>query len=181
MKSHRRNTRHTTHLDGFPSKVCIIRERHPLQGQMLEVLGWTHRNESLHLTLVLPDGTRSLIPADWTDLDITKTQNRQSTNRRLTKSVLASICHLLHARKIVDALLCRMDASTHVHTNASKEESKRVSTNRSLARSAPIATNPRHLAKPRSTRADKAHRSLGQADQQSRLSRSSQPNSGEKP
>ena len=148
---------------------------------MLQVLGWTHRDAILHLTLVLPDGTRSLIPADWTDLDIIKRKKHQTTNRQLTKRVLGSICHLLHARKIVDALLCRMDSSTQIHTNTSKEESKRVSTNRSLARSAQNATNVRHLAKPRSTRADNAHRSVGQADQQSRLSRSSQPNSGEKP
>jgi hypothetical protein len=61
-----------THLDGFPSKVRILRERHPLQGQSLEVLGWAQRNESLHLTLVLPDGTRSFIPAQWTDLEISR-------------------------------------------------------------------------------------------------------------
>lgn len=96
-----------------------------MQGQILEVLGWTHRNESLHLTLVLPDGTRSFIPAEWTDLDIPDTQNRQSTNRRPTKEVLGSICHFLHVRKMVDALMCKMDSSKHVHTNTSKEENKR--------------------------------------------------------
>ena len=159
-----RKTRHTTHIDGFPSKVRIIRERHPLQGQTLELLGWNHRNDSLHLTLVLPDGTRSFIPAEWTDLDIPDIQNRQSANRPLTKTVLGSICHLLHARKIVDALLCKMDSSKHVPTNTSKEEYKRASTTGPLARPAQSASGAGHLAKPRPAAASKAHRSIGQAD-----------------
>jgi hypothetical protein len=46
----------------FSLKSRIIRERHPLQGKILEVLGWSHRNDSLHLTPVLPDGTDHLIP-----------------------------------------------------------------------------------------------------------------------
>ena len=94
--------RHTTHLDGFPQSVKVIRNRHPLQGQSLEVLGWIHRNGILHLTLVLPDGSRSLIPADWTDLNEC---NSTPTGRRLASNVIATTSHLLHARKIVDALL----------------------------------------------------------------------------
>jgi hypothetical protein len=127
-----------------------------LQGQSLEVLGWNHRNDILHLALVLPDGTRSFIPAQWTDLDITDTQNRQSTNRRPTKKVLGSICHLLQARKIVDALLCKMDLS--------KEENKRASTIEPLAKPAQSASGAGHLAKPRPTAASKAHRGTGQAN-----------------
>ncbi len=151
-----------------------------MQGQNLEVLGWAHRNEILHLALVLPDGSRSFIHAEWTDLDIADTQNRQSANRRPTKRVLGSICHLLHVRKIVDALLCKMDSSKHVHTNTSKEESKRASTNESLARPAESASGAGHLAKPRPTGASKAHSRSGQTDWQSGLSRESQPNSGGK-
>jgi hypothetical protein len=143
-----------------------------LQGQTLELLGWNHRNDSLHLTLVLPDGTRSFIPAQWTDLDITDTQNRQFTNRRPAEKVLGSICHLLHARKIVDALLCKIDPS--------KEENNRASTTEPLAPPAQSASGAGHMAKPRQTTASKAHRSIGQADSQSGLSKRSQPNSGEK-
>jgi hypothetical protein len=152
-----------------------------LQGQTLEVLGWNHRNESLHLTLVLPDGTRSFIPAQWTDLDITATQNRRSANKRPTKKVLGSICHLLHARKIVDALLGKMDSSKHVHPNTSKEESKRASTTEPLAKPSQGASGAGHLAKLRPTAASKAHRSISQTDSQSGLSTTSQPSSGAKP
>jgi len=35
---------------------------------VLDVLGHIHRNGILHLNLILPDGTRSLIPVAWTDL-----------------------------------------------------------------------------------------------------------------
>jgi hypothetical protein len=143
-----------------------------LQGQSLEVLGWNHRNDSLHLTLVLPDGTRSFIPAHWTDLDIADIQNRQSKNRRPTKKVLGSICHLLHARKIVDALLCKIDPS--------KEENNRASTTEPLAPPAQSTSDAGHMAKPQPTTASKAHRSIGQAYSQSGVSTKSQPSSGEK-
>src|SRR3989442_9965227 len=61
-----RTTRHTTHhhLDGYPDRVTVVRDRHPFEGQTLELLGWSHRHGSLYLLLVLPDGTRSLIPAN---------------------------------------------------------------------------------------------------------------------
>jgi hypothetical protein len=48
--------------------VRIVRPKHPLEGQTLGVLGWSHRQGRLHLLLVLPDGSRSFIPAAWTDL-----------------------------------------------------------------------------------------------------------------
>ena len=35
----------------------------------MDLLGWMHRHGSLELLLVLPDGTKSLIPAEWTDLE----------------------------------------------------------------------------------------------------------------
>ncbi len=48
--------------------VIITRPRHPLQGQPLAVLGRMRRHGQDELLLVLPDGSKSLVPASWTDL-----------------------------------------------------------------------------------------------------------------
>ena len=49
------------------TSVVITRPRHPLQGKSLRVLGGMRRHGRLELLLVLPDGSKSLIPAAWTD------------------------------------------------------------------------------------------------------------------
>jgi hypothetical protein len=51
------------------SVVRITRARHPIRGQQLPVLGQRRRQGQLELLLVLPDGSKSLIPAAWTDVD----------------------------------------------------------------------------------------------------------------
>lgn len=43
-------------------------EHHLFEGQALKLLGWSHRSGRLHLLPILPDESRSLIPAEWTDL-----------------------------------------------------------------------------------------------------------------
>src|SRR5215213_2230642 len=61
--STRTKPRHITHLDCLPPTVTITRSHHPLVGHALEVLGWQRRQGRLRLTLVLPDGSKSLVPA----------------------------------------------------------------------------------------------------------------------
>ena len=72
----------------------------------------------LQLTLVLPDGSRSLIPAAWTDLA------SPSDDRPSSGGVLGSLADLLHARKVVDSLLHKFDASEA--TIPVKEERRRA-------------------------------------------------------
>lgn len=48
--------------------ATVTRERHPLQGRALRVLGRMRRHGRLELLLELPDGSKCLIPAAWTDL-----------------------------------------------------------------------------------------------------------------
>jgi hypothetical protein len=43
--------------------VTILRERHPFEGRILQVMSTIHRRGILLLLVVLPDGSRSLIPA----------------------------------------------------------------------------------------------------------------------
>jgi hypothetical protein len=143
-----------------------------LQGKKLDLLGWHHRHGKLQLTLVLPDGTKSFIPAAWTDLDTGKVQDRQSTHKQSTAKVLGSIFHLLHARKIVDALLRKLDSSEQVQGNVLKEENKRATTTRTLEQSGKNTYGARHLGRlgPKGTK--NCNRSTGKIDQQSSSSKS---------
>lgn len=71
------------------------------------VLGWTHRRGARHLVLVHPDGTRSLIPASWTDLVPDEAAARGAHEGEAT---LASVAQLLRMRVVIDALLRRLPA-----------------------------------------------------------------------
>ena len=55
-----------THVE-VPQFVRIVRPRHAFEGQDLEVFSHTTREGRLILILILPDGSRSMIPAAWTD------------------------------------------------------------------------------------------------------------------
>ena len=49
--------------------VTLTRRRHPFEGRPLPVLGSMLRHGALELLVVLPDGSKRLIPAAWTDLE----------------------------------------------------------------------------------------------------------------
>ena len=171
-RPYRRKLRHTTHIEGFPSKVTILRDHHPLQGQSLELFSWLHRNGTLLLTLVLPDGSRSLIPAAWTDLDMNPAKARQTLppdNRPSTSATIGSFLHLLHARKVVDSLLRKIDSSEQVPLIPSKEERERATPTRPLARSRKTDPGTEHLGNPRPQHAKTDHRHTVQVDQQGGL------------
>jgi hypothetical protein len=59
----------------------------------------------VHWVLILPDGSRSLIPAEWTEVG----SSTQAVNQ--TPSNLASLEDLLRLRSIVDALQRRATGS----------------------------------------------------------------------
>src|ERR1700746_2831045 len=105
---HRRKSLHTTHLRDISSSVTILRERHPFEGRSLQVMGAIKRRGILLLLAVLPDGSRSLIPASWTNWEAAEAANVLSAPRCEQRApCLASLADLLHARVIVDALLSR--------------------------------------------------------------------------
>ena len=105
-----RKPRHTTHHHHLPERVTIIRSHHPFEARSLEVLSKIHRNGRLYLVLILPDGSKSVIPVEWTDY-ASVTQPRQAASAQ-NRAVLGSIEDLLHARAITDALLNRLVAPT---------------------------------------------------------------------
>jgi len=61
------------------------------------------------LLVVLPDGSRSLIPAGWTDWKATEVADQPSLSmpQQHREPCLAPLTDLLHLRVIVDALLGR--------------------------------------------------------------------------
>src|SRR5437867_10127997 len=95
-----RTPRHTTHLRNLPERLTIIRPHHPFEGQSLSVLRRSHRQGRLYFVLILPDGSKSLIPAAWTDFD---SPARPAGDQQL----VGSLEGLLHLRSLVDALLGR--------------------------------------------------------------------------
>jgi len=141
-------------------------------------MGWTHRHGSLHLTLVLPDGTRSLIPALWTDLDQTEKHNLPSDKPQSAPSLIGSISHLLHARKIVDALLRKLDSPEQISRSASKEESTRGETTKVLARSSKHISKTADLGQSESPAPRNSHRFISQANQQNGSAKGPLPNPG---
>jgi len=73
------------------SVVVVTRRRHPLEGQSLRELGRMRRHGRLELLLVLPDGSKSLIPAGWTDVD----RAADSTDADAVVATLGSLADLL--------------------------------------------------------------------------------------
>jgi hypothetical protein len=51
------------------TQVVVTRPRHPLDGKSLQVLGRQRRRGAVELLVVLPDGSKTLLPAAWTDLE----------------------------------------------------------------------------------------------------------------
>ena len=80
--------------------MTVTRPHHPFKGKTLDILRHARRQGRLYLVLVLPDGSRSLIPADWTDLHPAAIGSAQS-------HPFASQQDLLRLRALADALLNR--------------------------------------------------------------------------
>ena len=63
-------------------------------------MGWMRRRGALDLLLVLPDGSRSLVPAGWTDLE--------GVAQPPAAGALGCVEDLLAARRVLDGLLERV-------------------------------------------------------------------------
>ena len=85
------------------TSVLVTRPRHPLQGRTLDVLGQMRRHGRVELLLVLPDGSKSLIPAAWTDLG----DDGNGPAEQVAALTLGSLADLLHADTLVSALRAR--------------------------------------------------------------------------
>src|SRR5580692_2229088 len=145
--STRRST--TRRATDFPCPVTILRERHPFEGRVLLALGAVHRSGVALLLVVLPDGSRSLIPAGWTDLAAMPVAEPAAATENGRLHSLARLVDFLHARTILDALLSRVPSPRP--NPATTEESCRV-TDSGASRAARAAGNAGRAARPRSPR-----------------------------
>ncbi|UIF87924.1 hypothetical protein KAF44_30610 (plasmid) [Cupriavidus necator] len=122
----------TTPLHHVPESVVITRSGHPFEGRRLQVISRRQRAGRLHLLLTLPDQSRGLIPADWTDFAAGSGSVPASTPA-LASDTLGSIADLLHARLIIDALL----RQTEQESNDATEPTPRGS---AVRRRQPVGT-----------------------------------------
>ena len=118
----------------------------------------------MHLVLILPDGTKSFIPADWTDIAFTVQPQDAVTSKQT--ATLGSREDLFHARAVVDALLGRLARTESGEANstvtkegalAAKSQSLRLSAQGNLRMGNPGERT--QGSRDRTTR--KAHRSRG--------------------
>ena len=121
----RRTLRHTTHLKDLPEHVMITRTHHPFEGKKLPIFGVRRFQGKLHLMLILPNGSRSLIPTEWTDLGASQHTAPASAN---LNPRLGSVGDLLHARAVVDALLHSRTSSHSSDAKSVGEENHSVAT-----------------------------------------------------
>jgi hypothetical protein len=123
--------------------VVVTRARHPLQGQSLAVLGRLRRHGHLELLLVLPDGSKSMVPAAWTDLEAGTDVGGDEVGQR--SATLGSLEDLLAASELVSALLARSQDEREQAARQSpcKEDSHAACAAQSAARPGSGATpNP---------------------------------------
>src|SRR5262249_31813478 len=86
-------------------------KRHAFEGCSLAVISKLQRRGVFLLLVILPDGSRSLIPATWTDF---QDPGQQPAPPQETDGSLHSICSLrdlLQVRAVIDALLGRLSES----------------------------------------------------------------------
>lgn len=85
--------------------MTITRERHPFEGRALTVIGSIRRDGVLFAVACLPDGSRALIPAQWTDWDEGQSGGgRAGRDDGTGLRVLGSLGDLLRLRHLLDAL-----------------------------------------------------------------------------
>ena len=61
------DSRGISQLRDVPDQVTVIRKRHAFEGETLAVISSIKRRGVLLVLVILPNGSRSLVPAAWTD------------------------------------------------------------------------------------------------------------------
>jgi hypothetical protein len=118
--------------------ATVVRGRHPLQGRALRVLGRMRRHGRLELLLELPDGSKCLIPAAWTDLAV---EDDGGGGQAPVVATLGSLEDLLAASGLVCALSGRhWDREQAARQSQSKEDSRAACAAQSAAGSSSGAT-----------------------------------------
>jgi Family of unknown function (DUF5372) len=120
----RRKIRQTTHLQDVPKSVVITRKRHPFEGRSLAVIHSIRRRSVRLVLVILPNGTRSLIPAAWTDWNTESAEPRTPTSH--ISPDLGRLDDLLRLRALINAFLSRPSESAP-HEGSSHAIAPRIS------------------------------------------------------
>jgi hypothetical protein len=86
-------------VSGGPGQVRVTRHRDPLEGQALQVLGRLRRHGDVELLVILPDGSKRMIPQAWTDQEPAVGEDDAGA-----AATLGGISDLLAASALVSAL-----------------------------------------------------------------------------
>ena len=106
--------------------MTITRRCHPFEGQALAVISSIKRRGVLLVLVIVPNGSRSLIPAAWTDWREAQ-GNASPGDDDIDDAVsLGRLGDLLQLRSIIDALQCRQSESAP-HTESLHAVEPRVS------------------------------------------------------
>ena len=84
----------------------VVRNGHAFEGHELAVISRSKRGGQLYLLLKLPDQSRSLIPASWTDLQA-RADVGPINGAAPPQALLATMEDLLKARNVIDTMLSR--------------------------------------------------------------------------
>ena len=86
--------------------VRVVRNGHAFEGHELAVISRSKRGGQLYLLLSLPDQSRSLIPASWTDMRA-RAEVAPGDGTSSPQPLLATLEDLLKARNVIDTMLSR--------------------------------------------------------------------------
>jgi hypothetical protein len=81
--------------------VVITRKRHPFEGRSLATITSIRRRGVRLVLVILPNGTRSLIPVAWTDWNV------EPASPFHISYDLGRLDDLLHLRALINAFLSR--------------------------------------------------------------------------
>ena len=108
--------------------MTIIRERHAFEGQKLAVISSIKRRSVLLILVILPNGSRSLIPASWTDWRGLHDTDPSSSAADAHALALGKFDDLLQLRKVIDALQRRhVESAPHAESSYAAEPLSRPS------------------------------------------------------
>jgi hypothetical protein len=97
--------------------VTIVRERHAFEGKTLCVINSIKRRGILLVLVILPNGSRSLIPATWTDWRATHASASPADADGNDASRLGRLDDLLQLGKLIDALARRhIESAPHMES-----------------------------------------------------------------
>ena len=89
-------------VNGGRQEVRVTRHRDALEGKTLQLLGRLRRHGGVELLVVLPDGSKRMIPAEWTDAALAGSEDGSGA-----AATLGAVSDLLDACVLVCGLSAR--------------------------------------------------------------------------